>query len=392
VRLYRGEAADQEKGGGWFSTDPKKAALYGPVSYVDVSRDDLRHFAQGHGGEDEWLTDDEAIRSRAQPIGADAQKALNDWAAYTREEPPEPAPAPPPHDYMAEYEANQARVAAEQAAQAEPLATAPPTERPVPETPASNTDESKNLPTVTQEKHTKTGAALFAVRFPKKPDIEDLGGYARRMGGRWSSFRGGGMQPGWMFKTQEAADRFAAWAREKMGPEEAVPPQPQRAPGWEEIGKNYIGQTLYEDERGVRSLLNTVTGVRRTEPVGMRPTRGGMEISTDRTDRPEYQLATPHPTQPDRPVEYQPPQIAPKPDEQPALWRHHDPLRSEIRTARVSAARLLLRQVARQRPARRSPGLCDPFRRWFRLVPVAREGPVCPLGQAGVAQPLRRGA
>ena len=56
IRLYRGESSENVKGGGWFTTDPKKAALYGDVSYVDVTRGDLANFAQGHGGPDEWVT------------------------------------------------------------------------------------------------------------------------------------------------------------------------------------------------------------------------------------------------------------------------------------------------------------------------------------------------
>lgn len=48
--------------------------------------------------------------------------------------------------------------------------------------------------------------------------------------------------------------------------------------GWTEIGKNAAGRTLFEDERGVRSYT-TERGVRITEPVSLRPTRGGsMEI------------------------------------------------------------------------------------------------------------------
>lgn len=51
------------------------------------------------------------------------------------------------------------------------------------------------------------------------------------------------------------------------------------------IGKNRDGVALEEDERGVRSYV--LDGVRITEPVGVKP--GSAEISTDRTNRPEFQ-------------------------------------------------------------------------------------------------------
>jgi hypothetical protein len=43
---------------------------------------------------------------------------------------------------------------------------------------------------------------------------------------------------------------------------------------WTEIGRNETGHTLYEDQRGVRSYI--VAGVRRTEPVPIVPSRGGV--------------------------------------------------------------------------------------------------------------------
>jgi hypothetical protein len=38
------------------------------VKYVDVSRDDLMHFAQGHGGPDEFVTDNKSFRQTAKPF------------------------------------------------------------------------------------------------------------------------------------------------------------------------------------------------------------------------------------------------------------------------------------------------------------------------------------
>jgi N12 class adenine-specific DNA methylase/tRNA1(Val) A37 N6-methylase TrmN6 len=62
--------------------------------------------------------------------------------------------------------------------------------------------------------------------------------------------------------------------------------------GWHEIGKNAYGETLYEDQRGVRSVVKD--GVRRTEPVQMVPTRQGMQIRTPR-EGSTFTLATEEP-------------------------------------------------------------------------------------------------
>ena len=59
--------------------------------------------------------------------------------------------------------------------------------------------------------------------------------------------------------------------------------------GWTEVGKNHLGQTLYQDARGVRSIIEN--GVRRTEPVSMVPTREGVQIATDRGNHPEFRTA-----------------------------------------------------------------------------------------------------
>lgn len=83
--------------------------------------------------------------------------------------------------------------------------------------PAPEDAPAGNTPVVTDETHTKTGKPIHFVRFPQKPGIEGLGPQARKMGGQWSSFRGGGMQPGWLFRDRAKADQFAEWARQQMG-------------------------------------------------------------------------------------------------------------------------------------------------------------------------------
>lgn len=56
------------------------------------------------------------------------------------------------------------------------------------------------------------------------------------------------------------------------------------------IGKNSEGEELFEDERGVRSIVHD--GVRIAEPVQTIPTRdGGTSIATNRTNRPQFQTA-----------------------------------------------------------------------------------------------------
>lgn len=80
LRLYRGETAGGQPiapgapgTGGWFTTDPAKAARYGDVSYIDVTRDELGAFARGHGGADEFVTTDAAITGRSRPLGPVAE-------------------------------------------------------------------------------------------------------------------------------------------------------------------------------------------------------------------------------------------------------------------------------------------------------------------------------
>lgn len=66
-----------------------------------------------------------------------------------------------------------------------------------------------------------------------------------------------------------------------------------RAPGekgWIEIGKNNIGQTLYEDERGVRSYIER--GIRYSEPMLLRPQPEGITFIKQRDDHPEFKLAS----------------------------------------------------------------------------------------------------
>jgi N12 class adenine-specific DNA methylase len=77
------------------------------------------------------------------------------------------------------------------------------------------------------------------------------------------------------------APEATATPRPPSAPE--VAPQAPASPagggehaGWQEIGKNAIGQTLYEDARGVRSYIEN--GVRTEEPVLMVPTRAGIQI------------------------------------------------------------------------------------------------------------------
>lgn len=48
------------------------------------------------------------------------------------------------------------------------------------------------------------------------------------------------------------------------------------------IGKNKYGQDIFEDERGVRSIMEGP--IRITEPVGLIPTRGGMQYDVERKD------------------------------------------------------------------------------------------------------------
>lgn len=107
LRLYRGEkpgqAAFQGSGmtGGWFTTDPAKAKLYGDVKYVDVTREDMKHFVQGHGGPDEWVTDNKKFAAKSRGITpeelgrAEAGPPSSGKATFAKVK-PAPAPAEQP--------------------------------------------------------------------------------------------------------------------------------------------------------------------------------------------------------------------------------------------------------------------------------------------------------
>lgn len=98
--------------------------------------------------------------------------------------------------------------------------------------------------------------------------------------------------------TEMPFGEFETWAKsdgpnngalvERHSPAAAEPnPAPKKAPArgksdWTEIGKNEIGQTLYEDQRGVRSYIEN--GVRHTEPVSMVPTRSGVKPVVERVE------------------------------------------------------------------------------------------------------------
>jgi hypothetical protein len=70
VRMYRGVGKNLGDAGStaFFTTDPKKAALYGDVGYVDVSKDELGNFAQGANGADEFVTDNPDFTKRLKPL------------------------------------------------------------------------------------------------------------------------------------------------------------------------------------------------------------------------------------------------------------------------------------------------------------------------------------
>jgi hypothetical protein len=58
VTLYRGENAENTKGGGWWTTSKAKAEKYGKVQSVTLPAEVIGKFAaQGHGGKDEFVFD-----------------------------------------------------------------------------------------------------------------------------------------------------------------------------------------------------------------------------------------------------------------------------------------------------------------------------------------------
>lgn len=79
-----------------------------------------------------------------------------------------------------------------------------------------------------------------------------------------------------------------------VSPSKSTAPAPKEeapdAPKWKELGQNADGHTVYEDSRGVRSIVRD--GVRVTEPVLVIPRReGNVDIGVDRPHKPEWTVA-----------------------------------------------------------------------------------------------------
>ena len=94
------------------------------------------------------------------------------------------------------------------------------------------------------------------------------------------------------FKTREDAAKAIvdrAMAEGSATPPISPLPEPS-AKGWREIGHSINGETLYEDQRGVRSRI--ANGIRYSEPVALNIGRPGVGITTDRNAHPEFKLAS----------------------------------------------------------------------------------------------------
>lgn len=97
-----------------------------------------------------------------------------------------------------------------------------------------------------------------------------------------------------------ATAQYTKKKREPVGTISDGPPAPKpkkakaEPSDWTEIGKNAIGHTLYEDQRGIRSYI--VNGVRHTEPVAMKISRAGViPTPADRSGSTEWNLAADKP-------------------------------------------------------------------------------------------------
>lgn len=146
---------------------------------------------------------------------------------------------------------------------------------------------------IVEATHTRDKYPLFVVTMKDRVDAQrfnEMRAAAKTGGGWYSAFRGNGAVPGFQFKTREGAEAFMRHHGRASAPENLGEPSPTRPPGWTAVGKNADGQTLYEDPRGVRSIVEN--GIRRTEPVSVSP-RG--EIGTNRQSHPEFTAEKPAP-------------------------------------------------------------------------------------------------
>ena len=161
-----------------------------------------------------------------------------------------------------------------------------------------------------ETRHTKTGEPLFVVTGGPRVDATEFAGMkvdAKAQGGYWSSFRGNGAIPGWTFKTRVGAEAFmrggepapiretavqtVAEVTEQAGQQPVALRAARRGrePSvWTPIGKNAEGAPIFEDQNGVRSIVEN--GIRSTEAVGITP--GGSIILRPASQRGQaYEVA-----------------------------------------------------------------------------------------------------
>jgi len=91
---------------------------------------------------------------------------------------------------------------------------------------------------VIESVHTRHGHKIFVVQLGtrvERPLYEQMLAVAKSLGGYYSSYRGHGALPGFIFKTGEPAARFVEAARAALGKPERIPVQPETPPTPEPI-------------------------------------------------------------------------------------------------------------------------------------------------------------
>lgn len=98
-------------------------------------------------------------------------------------------------------------------------------------------DEAMSGAKIIPNRHTKTGEALWTVQLQDRVSSEtyqEINAKAKRLGGRYSSFKGNGAIPGFIFKNEDAARAFTGQEEQEDGQqEEQEAPPPAARPAAE---------------------------------------------------------------------------------------------------------------------------------------------------------------
>ena len=146
------------------------------------------------------------------------------------------------------------------------------------------------------------GSVVDSIQRAKKraADLREASGRARKPSVKVEKNKQADAEASHSWKLQKAFDEWAAKhpaEAEKYRPiKKTAPGAPATATTGTPIGKNAEGMDIYEDEKGVRKVVEPGGRVTQ-EPVAMIPTRGGVVTRPSMPRDPQYEVAAPKPAE-----------------------------------------------------------------------------------------------